>query len=137
MVTEQELLTLELKTLQRLQYILNLADTAASSHILKSDLRNLLADLDQLESQIQILSTQRGWDLQEIEPITRYLSAFRFRCRVDPAIAEYMIRLYTRDSITLLKFYNRWDRDDPSIRSLTQKILDNCAIGIRQMQPFL
>jgi len=137
MVTGQELLCFEFEILQRMLYILSLAETTASSHALKSKIRERTAKLDQLENQFQILSSQRGWELRELQPLSRKMISIRFRCRNDPSIAEYLIRLYTDITIAALKYYNRWEQDDGSVRSLFQKLLDFCTVGIRQMELFL
>ena len=137
MVTPQELVLSLMKTLQRMQYILTLSKAAAASQKIKSEIQSQQNHLDQLESQLQILSLQRGWDHSEPEPVCKWMTAFRFRYRKDSSIAEYLIRLYTRSSILLLKSYNRWSWEDRSVADLFQKFLDRCTICIRQLQPYL
>lgn len=137
MVTAQELLSYELKEIQKTQHILSMAETAAAFHKLKTDIRTQMEELDRLECQVQVLAAQRGWDVADMEPASRWMASIRFRCRKDPAIAEQLIRHYTQSSITLLKLYHRWSRDDDSIRSVFQKYMDCCTVGIRQMQSFL
>ena len=137
MVTPQELVLSLMKTLQRMQDILSLSKTAAASQKMKCEIQIQQNHLDQLESQLQILSLQRGWDHSEPEPVSKWMTAFRFRYRKDSSIAEYLIRLYTRSSIVLLKSYNRWSWEDRSVADLFQKFLDRCTICIRQLQPYL
>ncbi len=137
MVTGQEFLYYQLVSVQQMQYVLTLADEADASHALKTSIREQLATLDQLESHLQILSVQRGWDIPDYDPIRKSLTALRFRQRKDSGIAEYLIRLYTDHTVAMMKHFNQWKADDSSIRNLFQKVSDCCAIGIRQMQPFL
>lgn len=137
MVTEQEYLSAQVRTMQRMQYLLSLASAAAASHRLISDINAQMAALDQLESRYRILSVQRGWDLPEMEPYDKWLTSLRFRCRKDDRIAEYLIRRYTDDTIALLKLHNRWTLDDPSIKNLFQKYMDSHTVAIRQLQVFL
>ena len=137
MVTAQELLSLQTNTLQKIQRILSLGSAAAASHALKSDIQKQVIQLDQLETQFQILAMQRGWELPELEPITRWLLGCRFHARNDPSIAEYILRQYTDDTIYLMKHFNKWAKDDDAIRRLFQKQMDCCVLGVRQMQPYL
>lgn len=137
MVSAEIFLAAQLNTLHRMQYTLTLADSAAASHRLKSDLLSQLSALDQLESQFQILSAQRGWEIQEMDPADRWRISLRFHYRKDPKIAQYLISMYTQGSIGLLKLYNRLESEDVTVRRYFQKFMDHCTVGIRQMQPFL
>lgn len=142
MVTSQELLSSLLNTVQLNQHILRLSAAASSSHALKSILVSLIQEYDRIESEIQIISAQRGWELYESEPAARWLSGFRFRHsiqkrRADSSIAEYMIGLHTKDMVQSLKLHNQCNRTDEQIQTLFQKFLDCKTISIRQMQPFL
>lgn len=137
MVTAEEFLIAQLKALQRIQYTLTLANSAAASHRMKSDLLSQLSALDQLESQFQTLSAQRGWDVRDMEPVDRWLISLRFHYRKDPRLAQYLIHMYTHNCIGLQKLFNRLETDDTSVRRLFQKFMDRCTVGIRQMQPFL
>lgn len=137
MVTAEEFLGAQLKALYRIQYTLSLADAAAASHSLKSDLLSQLSGLDQLESQLQALSAQLGWELRDMEPIDRWRISMRFHYRSDPKIAQHLINMYMQECIELQKLYNRLKSDGTTVRRLFQKFIDRCTVGIRQMQPFL
>ena len=137
MTTGQELLTFQLSAMQHMQHMLSRSGAAASSHALKSRIREQTAKLDQLETQLQIHFLQRGWDFSETDPLTKWLAALRFRRREDSAIAEYLIRLYTSRTVAMIRQYNQIHPDDGSAMNLYQKFLDFCAVGISQLQPFL
>ena len=137
MVTGLEFLIIQLSTVQLMQYILTLADKTASSHELKLRIREQLVALDQLETQLQVLAAQRGWELPELSTIRKVFHSIRFHCRTDPAIAEYLINQYTEGTIYMMRTYNNWPQGDRSIRNQFQKTVDCCAVGIRQMLTFL
>lgn len=137
MITAEQFVSAQQNKLLQIQYILGLAESAAASHTLKSDIRNQIAALDMLENHFQTISLQRGWELSELEPIERLRISIRFRCRNDARIAEYLIRLYNRDSMMLIKLYNRCEQDDSALRNLFQKLMDQYTVGTRQMQQFL
>ena len=137
MVTAQELLSYELKILQRIQHLLNLAINAASSHDLKTKLCAHLTKTDMLESQVQILCEQRGWEPMDLEPATKWWLDLRFRHKTDTDIAEHLIRLYTSEQINLMKHYNVSDHSDAAIRVVVQKFFDYSTFGIHQLHPFL
>lgn len=137
MVSAEEFLVAQMKTLHRIQYTLSLASSAAASHRLKSELLGQLSELEQMDTRYQILSTQRGWEIRDMEPADRWQLALRFHYRKDPKIAHYLINMYTQDCIGLLKLYNRLESDDATVRRYFQKFMDQCTVGIRQMQYFL
>lgn len=137
MVTGQELVFTQLDSLHKLQHCLLLAKSAASSHTMKSVISDQISKLDQIESLIQILATQRGWEIIEMEPLSRWIISLRFHYRKDPSIAEHLICFYTEKTITMMKQYNRWDQRDQSIQILFQKLMDNCTLGIRQIALYL
>lgn len=137
MITAKEFVSAQLKTLQNMQYVLCLAESAAASHRLKSHIKGQITGLDELENHFQNLSMQRGWEITEIEPFRKFLTSASFRPHQDADIAEYLIRRYNRDSIELLKLNNRLEREDAAIRNLFQKLLDQYTIGIRQLHHFL
>lgn len=142
MATTRELLSSVLNTVQLSQHILTLATAAASSHALKSTLKTQVQEYDRIESEIQIIAAQRGWELFELEPAARWCAGFRFRRsfhrrRTDSSVAEYMIGQHTKDTVSSLKLQNRLSRSDEQILTLLQKFLDCKTISIRQMQPYL
>lgn len=137
MVTTLELLSYALRTLQLTQHILSLAANTAASHTLKSILTEQLTELDQIESMLHAVNSQRGWECQELQPASRWLAGIRFRCRNDRDIAEYMIYLHTNHMIRILRCRSNWDKGDSQARIVLQKYLDHTAISIREMFDFL
>lgn len=110
---------------------------AAASHDLKCCLNAQLAEFDQLESRIQTIAAQRGWDLPELQPADKWSAAFGFRCRKDTKIAEHLIRMHTDYATKLLKTYNRLGAGDIQISDICRRFLDCSISGIRKLQPFL
>lgn len=110
---------------------------AAASHDLKCCLNVQLTEFDQLESRIQTIAAQRGWDLPELQPADKWSAAFGLRCRKDTKIAEHLIRMHTDYAIRLLKTYNRLGAGDMQIMDIFRRFLDCGSSGIRKLQPFL
>ena len=137
MITGQEIVFSQLDSLRKLQHCLLLAKSATSSHEMKYVISDQISKLDQIDTQFQILATQRGWDIKEIEPLSRWIISLRFHHRKDPSIAEHLICYYTQKNISMMKQYNRWDQSDRSIQILFQKLMDSCAMGIRQIALYL
>lgn len=137
MVTAQEFIYAQLNRLQRMQQVLCLAQSSAASHRLNSDIKDQITELDGLENHFLSLAIQRGWEYREPSPVSRILATFSFRCRKDADIAEHLICLYHRDSIELMKLYNRWDQVDTAVQVLFQKYTDQSTAGIRRMESYL
>ena len=137
MLSSQEVITYELKMLQKMQQIHTLANTLAASHALKSLIANQIIRLDELESHLLSLSSQRGWDVPDFPSFMKLLTRLHFRRENDPSIAENLIYSYTDVTIEIRKRYNQWYQNDTAAQNLTQKFLDCCEAGIRQMQQFL
>lgn len=137
MITAQEFLSSVLQTTQLSQHMLSLSAAAASSHALKSILQAQIQEYDRIESEIQILAARRGWELWELQPAARWLAGIRFHRRTDSSIAEHLINLHTKDTVSCIRLCNQWDRTDGQILTLFQKFLDCKTMNIRQMQPYL
>ena len=137
MITAQDMIGMELQMLHRMQYMLEVASGTVASHALKAEIDQQIIQLDQLETQFHIHAHQRGWNLPECEPAGRWLVRFSFRRRKDPATAEFLLHLYTDDTIKMLKCYNRWSQDDISVRRLFQNHTDCYIHGCRQLQTYI
>jgi len=137
LINTEVFLSYFLKIIQLSQHVVTLSITAASSHDLKCCLNAQLSEFDQLESRIQTIASQRGWDLPELQPADKWSVAFGFRCHKDTKIAEHLIRMHTDYAIKLLKTYNRLGAGDIQISDICRRFLDCSISGIRKLQPFL
>jgi hypothetical protein len=121
--------------------IRSVLDTAMRPGLRKA-LEAQLKEYDSIESEAHSIASQRGWELEELEPGMRFLSDMVTRIRLgygntDSKIAGMMIQGNTRGMITELKNAHQYNQPDHAINTLSQRLLDCETAGIRQMQNFL
>ena len=142
MKSSKEILSSVLKTTQMGQIgIRSVLDTAMRPGLRKA-LEAQLKEYDNIESEAHSIATQRGWELEELEPGVRFLSDMVTRVRLgygntDSKIAGMMIQGNTRGMIAELKNAHQYSQPDHAIRTLSQRLLDCETAAIRQMQNFL
>lgn len=121
--------------------IRSLLDTAMEPQ-LRCALVNQLREYESIETEAFSIALQRGWDLPEMDAAHRFLTDRRIRMKLsgrstDSRIADLMIQMNTRGMIRSLQERNRSQEPDSKVKTLSQKLLDCEAAGIRQMQSFL
>lgn len=109
---------------------------------LRRALETQLREYDAIEQQAQAIAGSRGWELRELEPAAKGMANFMTRMRLstgstDSKIAAMMIQGNTKGMITGLKELHQFNKSDPQVTALSQKLLDCETAGIRQMQGFL
>ena len=97
---------------------------------------------DSIETQARDIASQRGWELDEVDPAIRAMANMTTRMRVpkkypDSKIADMMIRGNTTGMIKSLKNLHRFNQQDPQVSAISQKLLDCETANIKQMQAFL
>lgn len=142
MKTNKEILSSILKTTQMGQIgIRSVLDTSMRPGLRKA-LESQLREYDCIESEAHAIAAQRGWELRELDPGTRFMSDMMARARLsygnaDSKIAGMMIQGNTRGMIKGLKNLHQWGGQDGQVTTLSQKLLDCETANIRQMQSFL
>ena len=135
MKNSREILTSVLKTTQMGQIgIRSVLDTSMRPGLRKA-----------LESQLReydSIATQRGWDMDELDPSVRLWSNLMTRMKLngrntDSKIADMMIQGNTKGMIKGLKTLHQFGQQDEQINTLSQKLLDCENANIRQMQGYL
>ena len=121
--------------------IRSILDTAMRPGLRKA-LETQLKEYDDIESEAHSIASQRGWELEELEPGVRFFSDMVTRIRLgygntDSKIAGMMIQSNTRGMITGLKNTHQYNQPDHAINTLSKRLLDCETAGIRQMQTFL
>ena len=134
-----EILTSIIDTTQSGQYDLSAAMDFVSSTAIKSVLAEQLQSYDGIESEAQLLASQRGW---EILLDRRYPERLKRRMQLrlrktDSQIAEYLILYHEHSIIHGIKIFHRNKSYDEQINRLFQKLQFCQSSGIRQMQQFL
>lgn len=142
MKTDFELLSSTLKTAQMGQVGIR----AVSNYAIRSDLKNALQeqlkDYHSIEKEAYSLAAARGWEMQEINAMSKTMSEMYARANLcggnkDSRIAAMMIQGNTRGMIKGIKNLHHRKGSDVQIGALSQKLLDIEDANIKQMQGYL
>ncbi len=142
MNNSQELLSSVLKTTQMGQAGIRSVLDAGSHPDLCRALESQLREYDTIESEAHAIASQRGWELEELEPAVRFLSDRMVRLKLprgncDSQIADLMIRSSTKAMIRGLRQLHQYPRQDDRISAVCQKLVDCQRAGIQNLQFFL
>ena len=142
MKNSKEILTSILKTTQMGQIgIRSVLDTSMRPGLRKA-LESQLREYDSIETEAHALASQRGWEMDDLDPAIRMMSNVMTRMKLrgkntDSRIADLMIQGNTKGMIKSLKDIHQYPETDDRISTLSQKLLDCEKANIRQMQTFL
>lgn len=142
MKNSKEILSSVLKTTQMgqvgIRSVINMPMRAALRRALESQLQ----EYDMIESEASAIASQRGWEVQELDPTVKGMSSVMSKIQLsygatDSKIAAMMIQGNTRGLIKGFKNLHQYDEKDAQVSALSQKLLDYESANIRQMQKFL
>ena len=142
MKNSREILTSVLKTTQMGQIgIRSVLDTSMRPGLRKA-LESQLREYDSIETEAHSIATQRGWDMDELDPSVRLWSNLMTRMKLggrntDSKIADMMIQGNTKGMVKGLKDIHQFAQQNGPVCALSQKLLDTETANIRQMQNFL
>ena len=142
MKNSKEILSSVLKTTQMGQLgIRSVLETSMRPGLRKA-LESQLREYDSIETEAHSIATQRGWELEELDPAVRFMTDMMTRMKLngrntDSKIADMMIQGNTRGMIKGLKTIHQFGGQDEQIHILCQKLLDCETANIRQMQGYL
>ena len=142
MKSSKEILSSLLKTTQMGQVgIRSVLDTSMRPGLRKA-LESQLQEYDSIETEAHSIATQRGWEMEELDPAVRFMADMMTRVKLngrntDSKIAGMMIQGNTKGMIKGLKNLHQFAQADEQISILSQKLLDCETANIRQMQGFL
>lgn len=142
MKTNKEILSSIVKTSQMGQIGIRSVLDVAMAPQLRQTLEDQLREYDSIETEAHTIATQRGWDVEELDPAVRFLADRMTRMKLtgrntESRIAGMMIQGNTRGMIKGLKNIHQLERQDDRISILSQKLLDCETANIRQMQSYL
>lgn len=105
-------------------------------------LESQLREYDAIETEAHNISSQRGWELPELDPAVRAMSNMMTRMRLtgknnDSKIADMMIMGNTKGLIKGLKNIHQFSGEDGRVTALAQKLMDTEIANIQQMEGFL
>ena len=138
----KEILSSLLKTTQMGQLGIRSCLNASMRPGLRKALESQLREYDAIESEAHAIASQRGWEVEELDPALRFMTDAMTRMKLsrgncDSRIADMMIQGNTKGMIKGLKNLHRFPGPDEKVRILSQKLLDCETANIRQMQSFL
>ena len=142
MKNSKEILTSLLKTTQMGQVGIRSVLDSTMAPSLRTALESQLREYDSIETEAHSLATQRGWEMDDLDPAIRVMSDMMTRMRLngrntDSKIADMMIQGNTKGMVKSLKNMHQFCASDEQISTLSQKLLDCETANIRQMQMFL
>ena len=138
----KEILSSLLKTTQMGQLGIRSCLNASMRPGLRKALESQLREYDAIESEAHAIASQRGWEVEELDPALRFMTDAMTRMKLsrgncDSRIADMMIQGNTKGMIKGLKNLHQFPQPDEKIRTLSQKLLDCETANIRQMQGYL
>ena len=142
MKNSKEILSSLLKTTQMGQLgIRSVLDNSMRPGLRKA-LESQLREYDTIETEAHSIATQRGWEVEELDPAVRYMTNMMTKMKLsgrnsDSKIAGLLIQGNTRGMIKGLKNIHQFAGQDEQINILSQKLLDCEIANIRQMQGYL
>ena len=142
MKNSREILTSVLKTTQMGQIgIRSVLDTSMRPGLRKT-LESQLREYDSIETEAHSIATQRGWDMDELDPSVRVWSNLMTRMKLggrntDSKIADMMIQGNTMGVTKSLRVIHDYSMEDERVSDLANKLLETEQNNIEQMKPFL
>ena len=138
----KEILSSLLKTTQMGQLGIRSCLNTSMRPGLRKALESQLREYDAIESEAHAIASQRGWEVEELDPALRLMTDAMTRMKLsrgncDSRIADMMIQGNTKGMIKGLKDIHQFAGQDEQIHILSQKLLDCETANIRQMQGFL
>ena len=138
----KEILSSLLKTTQMGQLGIRSCLNTSMRPGLRKALESQLREYDAIESEAHAIASQRGWEVEELDPALRLMTDAMTRMKLsrgncDSRIADMMIQGNTKGMIKGLKNLHQFPHPDEKLRTLSQKLLDCETANIRQIQSFL
>lgn len=142
MKDSKDILSSLLKTTQMGQVGIRSVEKAANGTQLKKALKSQLDEYNTIEKEAYALAAQRGWTLNELNPMARTMADMASRSKLmynknDSKIAEMMVQGNTRGVIKSLKNLHRYHQNDGQVTAMAQRLLDCENNNIKQMEGFL
>ena len=142
MKNSKEILSSVLKTTQMGQIgIRSVLDTSMRPALRKA-LESQLHEYDSIETEAYSIATQRGWELEELDPGIRMMTDMMTRMKLrgsntDSKIAGMMIQGNTKGMIKGLRNIHQFATQDAQVKTVSQKLLDCETAHRRQRQRYL
>lgn len=142
MKNSKDLLSSILKTTQMGQIGIRAVMKSDVHDQLRTCLKDQLAEYDAVETQAHALARRHHWQLEELDPAVKKMAEIMTQAQlsfgnVNSKTAAMMIQGNTRGMIKSLKNLHHYNKSDPAVESLAQKLLICEENNIKQMQRFV
>ena len=117
----KEILSSLLKTTQMGQLVIRSCLGASTRPELRKALESQLREYDAIEREAHAIASQRGWEVEELDPALRFMTDAMTRMKLsrgncDSRIADMMIQGNTKGMIKGLKNLHRFPGPDEKVR---------------------
>ena len=142
MINSQRVLNDIIKTSQMGINGINVVMDKTKEPALRQALKVQRREYSDIEQQAKLLARRKGYQIDQIKPITRRMGAMMSKAQLmvgdaDSKIAGMMIQGNTRGMILSLKNMRRCNLPDSQVAELAQKLLDTEKNNIVSMQGFV
>ena len=109
---------------------------------LRQELQSQLKEYDSIEREAQAIATSRGWELEQLNPISKSMAKMTTRTKLaygntNSKVAAMMIQGNTRGMIKGLKNLHQLKNSDQRVKNMSQRLLDCEKANIQSMQGFV
>ena len=142
MMSDREILTSMLHTVQMGQTGIRCIMDNAVKTSLKAELKDQLCEYDKLEKETLQLAKNMDLELKDLHPALESMSSIMSKLQLiggdtDSKIAGMLIQGNTRGMILGLKNLRKASNIQPKVHDLAQKIINRENMNIQKSQPFL
>lgn len=142
MINSQRVLNDIIKTSQMGINGINIVMPKTDQPALRQALKVQRREYSDIEQQAKLLAQRKGYQIDQIKPITRHMSAMMSRGQLlvgepDSKIAGMMIQGNTRGMILSLKNMRRCNQPDQQVAQLAQRLLETEKNNIVSMEGFV
>lgn len=142
MINSQRILNDIIKTSQMGINGINIVMPKTDQPALRQALKVQRREYSDIEQQAKLLAQRKGYQIDQIKPITRHMSAMMSRGQLlvgepDSKIAGMMIQGNTRGMILSLKNMRRCNQPDQQVAQLAQRLLETEKNNIVSMEGFV
>lgn len=142
MKTNKEILSSALRTVQMGQIGIRCVQDKAIDPKLSLALHDQLKEYDAIEQKAYDLASQRGWNVEPLDPAIERMASAMSRMRLmggcrDSRIAGMLVQGNTKGMIKSLRDIHRCIGNDEQLNSLVQNLIDREKENIRQASEFL
>lgn len=141
-MNSKKMLTSVLHTVQMGQSGIKCVQEQAIRPALKQELHNQLVAYDAMEARARQIARSKGWEMTDIHPGILKMSDMMAKAKLmggerDSKIAGMLIQGNTRGMIQGMKHLRQGKKADKEVQALTEKLVAQEKVSIRNSERFL